>query len=66
MQGCIELHGLSEYIITFLKISIYSDDILKIPSANIFFQGDISKKTSFDHIFDVLYQKYDSQVFCRW
>ncbi len=37
----MELHGLSEYIITFLKMLIYSDDMLEIPNDTIFAQGDI-------------------------
>lgn len=35
--ACRELHELSEYMITSLKISIYSDDILKIPCDTIFY-----------------------------
>jgi hypothetical protein len=42
MYGCRELHGLSEYIITFPKMLVFSDDMLEIPSETIFVQGDIS------------------------
>ncbi len=43
IQICREFHGISEYIITFLKMLIYSYDMLKIPSLTSFFQGEISQ-----------------------
>ena len=38
---CKEFHSLSEYIVTFVKVFIYSYDILKILLDTIFNQGDI-------------------------
>ncbi len=48
MQGCRELYGLSEYIIAFVKMLVYSNDILKISCENIFDQADIQIESSFD------------------
>jgi hypothetical protein len=41
IEVCGEFHGLSKYVITFLKMLFYDDDILKILCPTIFFQGDI-------------------------
>jgi hypothetical protein len=38
-QSCREFHGLSEHILIFLKMWIYSNDIVKIPSLTIFLPG---------------------------
>ena len=45
-QGCREFHELSEHILIFLKMWIYSNDIVKIPSLTIFYQGDESSAKS--------------------
>ncbi len=41
MWGDRKFQALSEYIISFLKMLIYSDDMLEIPNDSIFVQGDI-------------------------
>jgi hypothetical protein len=38
---CRELHGLSKYVIIFLKILFYDDDISKILCLTIFFHRDL-------------------------
>ncbi len=40
LEGDRKLHGLSEYVISFKKMSFYSHDICKIRTAAIFFQGN--------------------------
>jgi len=49
IQICREFHGLSESVITFPKMLIYSDNLFKIPSLTISRQGDISQCTTTTH-----------------
>jgi hypothetical protein len=42
IRSCREFHELSEYTIALIKMLIDTNDMLKIQSLTIFFQGDIS------------------------
>jgi hypothetical protein len=56
---CREYHGLSKYVITFLKMLFYDDDIPKIQCLTYFFQADIRKVVKQGVVVNIVLVKND-------
>ncbi len=56
---CREFHGLSKYVITFLKMLFYDDDIPKIQCLTYFFQADIRKVVKQGVVVNIVLVKND-------